>query len=120
MSKANSLSLSNQASINAATQSETGNSANINLQLTEDLILRNKSLISARAFNKANGGNLEIDARFIVAFPSEGNGNDIIATAERGDGGNIEINAQEIFNLQQRDAIDSEGNVIDNGTNDKV
>ena len=98
--KANSLSLSNQAIINAATQSETGNRANINLQLTEDLILRNNSLISAEALGIADGGNINIDADFIIAFPNQNN--DIVANASQGNGGNIKINALSLFGIEER------------------
>jgi hypothetical protein len=39
--------------------------------------MRNNSLIFAQAFNNANGGNVNIDANFIIAFPNENslNGN---------------------------------------------
>ena len=114
----NSLELTNEASINAATQSETGNTAIINLQVTEDIILRDNTFISARALENANGGTLDINARFIIGFPSNGNGNDIIATAERGEGGNITINARQVFNLQEGKAIDSSGNFFFNNNND--
>ena len=62
------------------------------------MILRNDSSISARAFQEANGGNLNIDARFIIAFP-DGN-NDILASAEQGQGGNISINAESVFGIE--------------------
>ena len=104
--QANSVSLDNNGRIRASTQS--GSGGTINLQVAEDLTLRNNSFISARAFQEANGGNLEIDARFIVAFPSEGNGNDIIASAEQGDGGNINITAESLFGIAEGVAI--EGN----------
>ncbi len=100
--KANSLSLSNQASIEAATQSEIGDNANINLTIAEDIILRNNSLISATAFENADGGNVTINADdgSIVAFPNQNN--DIIANAEQGNGGNIDITTQAIFGLEER------------------
>ncbi len=116
--EANSLSLTNEARISAATQSETGNTANINLQLTEDLTLKDNSFISARALEDADGGNLNINARFILGFPSQGNGNDLIAKAEEGDGGKIDINAQQIFNLQEGRAINDNGEFIPNNRND--
>ncbi len=114
--QANSVSLDNNASISASTQSGAGGI--INLQINEDLTLRNNSFISAEAINEANGGNLNIDARFILAFPSSGNGNDLLATANRGNGGNININAQQIFNLQEGIAIDENSNFILNNRND--
>ncbi len=79
-------------------------SGNVTLELTNDLILRDHSLISARAFQKANGGNLDINTRFIIAFP-DGN-NDIIANAQQGNGGNININAESLFGIQERSLND--------------
>ena len=106
--QANSISLQNEGRIEAKTQSEIGEAANINLTVAEDITLRNNSFISARALNNANGGNLTIDTDFIVAFPSNGNGNDIIASAERGEGGNIIINAESLLGIAEGAAI--EGN----------
>ena len=48
----------------------------------------------------ANGGNIDLDAKFIIAFP-DGN-NDIIANAERGQGGRIQINAESILGIAER------------------
>jgi len=98
---ANSITLNNEGEIDAATQSEVGgNGANINLQVAEDIKLRGNSFISSQAFNNANGGNLTIDSRFIIAF-ADGN-NDIIASAERGEGGNININTESLFGIRER------------------
>lgn len=97
--KANSIDLADEAKIDAATQSKTGNSANINLQVADNITLRNNSVISAQAFNNANGGNLTIDTDFIVAFP-DGN-NDILAFAQQGQGGNITINAESLFGIRE-------------------
>ena len=64
--------------------------------------MENNSSISARAFGNANGGNVTIDAAdgFIIAFPNQNN--DIVANAERGNGGNINITTQAIFGLEER------------------
>ena len=102
--EANSLNLSNQARIEAATQSEEGEAANINLNIAEDITLQNNSFISARALEKADGGNLDIDARFIVAFPNQNN--DIIANADEGDGGRININVNSLFGIEERSLND--------------
>jgi filamentous hemagglutinin family protein len=106
-----SISASNTPSVDI---SNTLSGGNINLQISDNLILRNNSLISAAANNNADGGNIDIDARFIIAYPSQvpNDGNDIIASAERGRGGNININTQQIFGLQERRATPG------NGTND--
>ncbi|MBE9170221.1 S-layer family protein, partial [Pleurocapsales cyanobacterium LEGE 06147] len=107
-----SLSLSDRAQISAATGF--GEGGNITLKAKDNLTLRNNSSISARAFGDADGGNIDIDAGFVIAFPSQApnDGNDIVASADRGDGGKIDINTQQIFGLQERRAIPG------NGTND--
>ncbi|MGH1394394.1 MAG: hypothetical protein ACRAVC_10210, partial [Trichormus sp.] len=93
----------NQGKITAETNAGAG--ANIKLENIKLLLLQNQSLISAQAFNNANGGNITIDAPdgFIVATANQNN--DIVANAFQGGGGNININAQSIFNLEQRPSI---------------
>ena len=87
--------------------------ANINLSISDLLLLENESLISATALGNANGGNINIDTKFLIALPIAGtNGNDIIANAVEGRGGNIQINTQGIFNIAERRADEN------NGTND--
>ncbi|MEQ8970175.1 MAG: S-layer family protein [Coleofasciculus sp. C1-SOL-03] len=103
---ANSLEL-NQGQVTA----ETGTSgieggANIRLQNLNTLLITDESLISATAFEDANGGNININSIFLIALPPEGvNGSDIIANAERGDGGRIIINGEGIFGIEERRAI---------------
>jgi large exoprotein involved in heme utilization and adhesion len=117
--QANNLDLVNTARINAATQSPTGESGKIDLRIAEDITLQGNSFISAQAFKDADGGNLNIDARFVVAFPSNGVGNDLVATAEQGIGGNINLNAEQIFGLERGQAINDEtGDYIRNNNND--
>ena len=91
-----------------------GNGGNIDLTLGDRLILRQNSIISAEAFNDGNGGNINIDSNFVVAFPNETpeNGSDIIANAASGDGGNINITAESLFGIVEREAL------VGNGTND--
>ena len=89
-------------SISAATQAGIG--GNVILQATDNIILRNNSSISAQAFNNANGGNLNIDAKFVIAFPN-GN-NDILASSEQGQGGNIIINTESLLGIQERPLSD--------------
>jgi filamentous hemagglutinin family protein len=111
--KANSLSL-NQGFITAEigkSGSESG--ANIILQIRDLLRLENESLISATANGDANGGNIKIDTPILFALSPTGlNGSDIKANAEFGNGGNIAINSQGIFGIEQRKAKD------ENQTND--
>ena len=78
------------------------------MQVSEDITLERNSFISARAFEEANGGNLAIDSRFIIAFPN-GN-NDIVADADSGQGGNIIINAESLLGIRE--------SPLNNSTND--
>ncbi|MGK7893079.1 MAG: CHAT domain-containing protein [Xenococcus sp. (in: cyanobacteria)] len=93
----------------------TGNGGNINLKVNETIFLRNNSRVSAEAGNIGNGGNIIIDAEFIIASPSEPpeDGNDIVASAKRGNGGIIIFSSiLELVGIQERLAIEG------NGTND--
>ncbi|MCC0175621.1 filamentous hemagglutinin N-terminal domain-containing protein [Waterburya agarophytonicola K14] len=92
---ANTIDLSNFASITAGTEFQSG--GNIELNVKDSLTLRENSLISARAFGDANGGNLDIEVKFLIANPNENN--DILATAVRGNGGNINIGGDGIFGV---------------------
>jgi filamentous hemagglutinin family protein len=101
--------LSAQTSLSRANQ--TG--ANINLQGLNLLLLDNGSTISAAATGNAKGGNIIIDAAdgFVIATSNENN--DIIASATQGAGGNIDITAQSLFNLEE-----GTGDLTNNLTND--
>ena len=106
--EANFINLATEGRIETRTQSETGISGNINLQVADNITLRNNSFISAQAFENANGGNLNIDTNFIIAFPGN---NDIIASAEQGQGGNININAESLFGIEERPLSDSTNDI---------
>ncbi|MCY6494441.1 two-partner secretion domain-containing protein [Leptolyngbya sp. GGD] len=81
------IQLDDRARIDA--QSATVNGGNINIQSTNRLILRNRSQISASADTGGNGGNLNINAGFLIAIPKEDS--DISANALRGSGGRVTI-----------------------------
>ena len=103
------LEINDGAAITAIAQG-TGNGGNITLLDLDTLLLRNNSLISTTAGSAGtggNGGNIEIETNFLITFPAENS--DIIANAFEGNGGQINIDAQSIFNIQERRAI--EGNV---------
>ncbi len=89
-----------------------GEGGNITLQIADQLTLREESTISAQAFENANGGNITIDAQFIIAPPNQNN--DIIASASQGRGGNINITAEGVFGLEERSSTPTnETNDID-------
>ncbi|MBD2463286.1 filamentous hemagglutinin N-terminal domain-containing protein [Oscillatoria sp. FACHB-1407] len=98
--------------LDAETGSRGANQANIQLRGLNVLVLRNGSQISARAFRDGNGGNVEIDAGngYVVAVPNENS--DIIANAEGGSGGNINITTQSIVGLIETDSLDPRNNPI--------
>jgi filamentous hemagglutinin family protein len=85
-----------------------GEGAVINLQgIDRLLLLQNGSQISARAFDQADGGNVLIDAEngFVIAALGERGNNDIIASADQGRGGRVDITTQGIFGIEQRDIL---------------
>lgn len=96
----------NDGQLLASTQA--GEGGNISLQIDAALVLREDSLISAEAFNDADGGNVDIATPFIIAlFPETGrDGNDIQASAVDGNGGRITIQANTLFNIAENIAID--------------
>ncbi|MEM9213005.1 MAG: filamentous hemagglutinin N-terminal domain-containing protein [Cyanobacteria bacterium P01_F01_bin.150] len=74
-------------------------SATITLSGLDLLAVTNDSLISAEAFAAADGGNVIINAEDgFIAAPANAN-SDLIANAIGGNGGNISINAVQIFGL---------------------
>jgi filamentous hemagglutinin family protein len=93
-------------------QSASGNGGNISLQVPDILLLRRGSQISASAGTApagGNGGNININAGFIVAVPQEDS--DITANAFSGSGGKVEINAQGLFGIQSRPRLTPESDI---------
>lgn len=93
--------LDNGASLRAEVNG--GDQGNINLQIDEVLLLRHGSNITTNAQGASTGGNININAGFIVAVPDENS--DIVANAVLGSGGNINITTQGIFGLEFRDQL---------------
>ena len=98
----NSLTLEKQSGLSAETVASTG--GNIQLDVMDLLLLQENSTISTTAGSegmRADGGNIEINANFVVAMPLENS--DITANAFQGKGGSIQIDAQGIFGIAERD-----------------
>jgi filamentous hemagglutinin family protein len=98
------LLLENKSSINASTARSTSKQggANISISLGGDLLLSNGSSITASATGKANGGNIKLllpNGFLLSSFPGAFDGNDILASADEGDGGRIEVRALGIFGM---------------------
>ncbi len=93
---ANSIRLDNQGKLTAETASVQG--GNITLQ-SRDLVLRRGSNITTNTTGTATGGNISIDTGVIAGLENS----DITANAFGGQGGIIDISAQGVFGLVQRD-----------------
>jgi large exoprotein involved in heme utilization and adhesion len=108
--KARSIQLDNLGAITATTSS--GNGGDITLQVQDLLLMRQNSNISTTAGITGaggDGGNIDINAPFIVAVPEENS--DITANAFSGSGGNIQITASGIFGTQFRDRLTPESDI---------
>jgi filamentous hemagglutinin family protein len=90
----------NNSSIFAEAASAKG--GNIQLNLTDRLLLRNTSQISTTSDStgrNGNGGNITIDSPLIIAPPGN---NNISANAYAGNGGRVNITSQGLFGIQFR------------------
>jgi filamentous hemagglutinin family protein len=84
-------------------ESRSGNGGDIKLQNSDLLLLRRNSGISTSAGSLGaggNGGNIDINAKFIVTLPQENS--DIRANSFQGRGGNVTINTVSNFGLIPR------------------
>jgi filamentous hemagglutinin family protein len=104
--EANSIQSEN-GSISAETSS--GQGGNVILKIGDRISLQNNSVISAQAGSFGDGGNINIDTNFIVTFPNQNN--DIIANAQQGQGGKIEITAESLFGIEERSLNDSSNDI---------
>ncbi|ODH02056.1 filamentous hemagglutinin [Nostoc sp. KVJ20] len=98
------LTLQERSRLLADTFSSEG--GNIQLQVRDLLLLRNNSSISSTAGQEetgGNGGNIDINTKFLVAVPSENS--DITANAFAGKGGLIKITTQGIFGIEERENL---------------
>ncbi|MEH2000635.1 MAG: filamentous hemagglutinin N-terminal domain-containing protein [Nostoc sp.] len=96
-----STTLDNKGFIEAITNS--GDGGNIKLTANDRLVLRRGSGISTTAGTAqsgGDGGNININSRFILAIPKENS--DITANAFTGTGGKVQINSQGIFGIKAR------------------
>ena len=88
-------------------ESRSGNQGNIIINASNNLILRNGSLITTNATGTSRGGNILINAPVIVGLENS----DIVANAIQGQGGNIKITTESIFGLKYRDRVTSENDI---------
>ncbi len=90
----------NQGSLAASTQA--GSGAEIRLQDADLILLQNHSQISARAFNQADGGNIQIQAPEGYLIAGANQNNDVIANAAAGNGGEITASLRGLLGLAER------------------
>ncbi|MBE8990827.1 filamentous hemagglutinin N-terminal domain-containing protein [Nostoc sp. LEGE 12450] len=86
-----------------ASSTNAGNGGDINLNIADLLLLRDGAFISTTAGRSqagGDGGNININSKFIVAIPEEDS--DIKANAYTGTGGKVQINSQGIFGIESR------------------
>jgi filamentous hemagglutinin family protein len=87
-----------------ASSTRSGNGGDMTLVVGDLLLMRNNSSLSTEAgteLSGGNGGNIRLNADFVVAVPKENS--DIVANAYEGNGGNINITTQGIFGLEFRE-----------------
>ncbi len=105
MINANSIQLNDGGRITASTVS--GNGGNIQLNVTDRVIMRNKSMIANNSFGFGDGGYTSINTPVLVGLGNS----DIEANAIQGTGGTIQIRTQSIFGLQYRDRLTSQNDI---------
>ncbi len=75
------------------------NGGNIKITTQNDILMRHSGNIFTNSKGSGNGGNITIDSQLLIATNED---NNIAATAIKGRGGNVNINAQSIFGLKVR------------------
>ena len=96
--------------ISAQTSSNTG--GNITLNLQDLLLLRNGSQITTTAGTAqagGDGGNININSKFIVAPQNENS--DITANAFSGNGGQVNINSSGIFGIETQQSLTNKSDI---------
>lgn len=102
---ANTINLLDKGGITASTQQ--GGGGNIVLNLQDVLLLNREGRLSAEAGSDGDGGNIALTTPVLVAL----NNSDIIANANQGTGGNIQINAQGIVGIEFRESATPESDI---------
>ncbi|MFK8185093.1 MAG: hypothetical protein AB8B99_17110 [Phormidesmis sp.] len=101
----NRVELKNGSQISALTNA--GDGGNLNLQITDALLLRNGSGLTVKSGGTGDGGNINLNSGVVIALENS----DIIANAEQGRGGNIDIVSQNILGTAFRDRLTAESDI---------
>ncbi|MBE9212453.1 filamentous hemagglutinin N-terminal domain-containing protein [Plectonema cf. radiosum LEGE 06105] len=95
-----------------AAQTASTQGGNINLQISELLLFRNGSEISTTAGTAlagGDGGNIDINSKFIVSIPEENS--DITANAFSGNGGQVNIISSGIFGIEPQESLTGKSDI---------
>ena len=95
--------------------SGSGLAGNFLINAGRSFLLRNNSSLLADAGGNADGGDIDINADFVIASLDENN--NIIANAEQGNGGEITINATGVYGFVERQGLTT-NELRGNTTND--
>jgi filamentous hemagglutinin family protein len=102
--QANMIDLDQQAALEA--QVAGGNQGNITLNANA-LLLRNRSTINTNATGTASGGNIRFNGNCLVGLDNS----DIVARAQAGAGGNINIAADTVVGIAPRDTLTPDSDI---------
>jgi filamentous hemagglutinin family protein len=105
MINANRIDLTYGGGVAASTQ--VGNGGNLDINVRDLIFMRDRGSITAEAKGTGNGGNLLLSAPVIVGVDNS----DIIAKAQRGNGGNIEIVTNTLLGLTRRSTLTPESDI---------
>jgi filamentous hemagglutinin family protein len=105
MVNANRIDLTQGGGIAASTQA--GNGGNLEINARDLIFMRDRGAITAQAKGTGNGGNLFLQSPLIVGIDNS----DIIAKAEQGNGGNIEIITNTVLGLVRRPILTPESDI---------
>jgi filamentous hemagglutinin family protein len=87
-------------------ETQTGNGGELILQ-ANTIRLLNGSTIAASAGGDGNGGNIRLTSDFLLGV----NNSDILARADRGQGGNINISAKGVYGLKPQPQLTSQNDI---------
>ncbi|MBI4780868.1 MAG: filamentous hemagglutinin N-terminal domain-containing protein [Oscillatoriophycideae cyanobacterium NC_groundwater_1537_Pr4_S-0.65um_50_18] len=102
---ADTLHLDQQAALEAEVAG--GDQGNITLNVNRVLLLRHRSTITTNATGQASGGNISITSPFLIGLENS----DIVAQAQAGAGGNINISANSVLGIAPRASLTPESDI---------
>ncbi|MEM9089700.1 MAG: S-layer family protein [Cyanobacteria bacterium P01_F01_bin.53] len=90
-----------------------GDRGNISIQ-SDVITLADRSTISANASETATGGNINISTGFLITRPEANS--DITANAVQGQGGRVQLSAQQVFGIEFRPELTSQSDITVSST----